>query len=198
MVFVVIIAVGAYAVQRTGFFNGVHHSSSSSTNISSKSSNKKSSSSMPRSRNSSSALQSSSSNSASRTSQANVSWSSIDLNDQIAILVQVAFANKNGSPDQRFSFQNNYWSMTGSVNNGQINRYVPNTDSFSGISDLLSAKIVIDQGRILVTRPITAPFSMTLADAVSRFYNSNSRTYTSQIASKVVPPAKLDQMRSGK
>ncbi|MFT8324148.1 RNA polymerase [Oenococcus sicerae] len=124
------------------------------------------------------------------------SWNSIDLNNQIAILIQAAFPNNNAVPSDQFTFSQNYWDMTGSISNGEINRYVPNADSFAGISDILSAKITISNGQITVTRPITAAFTLSLDQAISNYYSqSSSINNTHQLAARVVSPAKLAELQ---
>ena len=90
-------------------------------------------------------------------------WAALDLTHKIAILIQAAFAGQNGMPNAQFDFTQNYWAMTGSVNDGEIQRYVPQTDSFAGISDILSAKININGDQIQVVRAISEPFTKVLS-----------------------------------
>ncbi|MDI6552224.1 RNA polymerase [Leuconostoc falkenbergense] len=153
----------------------------------------------------SSSTTSSSSNSASFSSSSSVqsssiatNWASLDLTHQIAILIQAAFAGQNGKPNAQFDFTQNYWAMTGSVNDGEIQRYVPQTDSFAGISDILSAKININGDQIQVTRPISEPFTTSLNTSVATYYDEQHRSVTDQIAQRVVTPARLQAIREGK
>lgn len=159
--------------------------SKSSTSISSKSSQstKSSSPTVSSSKSSSSAAQ-------------RTQWASLDLVHQIAILIQAAFPNQNGRPNSQFDFASNYWDMTGSINNGEINRYVPKADSFAGMSDILSAKIRIENGQIQVTRPITAAFSISINQAMADYYTqTNAVNYTNNLSSRVVNPARLAELQ---
>lgn len=125
-------------------------------------------------------------------------WAALDLTHQIAILIQAAFAGQNGKPNAQFDFTQNYWAMTGSVNDGEIQRYVPQTDSFAGISDILSAKININGDQIQVARPISEPFTTSLNTSVATYYDEQHRSVTDQIAQRVVTPARLQAIREGK
>lgn len=160
---------------------------------------------MSSSKSSQSQTQSSSSSSSASSSTASTSassqaqqaqWQSLDLVHQIAILIQAAFPNQNAKPNNQFDFASNYWDMTGSINNGEIHRYVPNADSFAGISDILSAKIRIVNNQIQVTRPITAPFSVSIDQAMRNYYQQNDAiSYTNNLSARVVTPARLAELQ---
>lgn len=142
----------------------------------------------------SSSSASSSTSSSSQTQQ--IQWQSLDLVHQIAILIQAAFPNQNAKPNNQFDFASNYWDMTGSINNGEIHRYVPNADSFAGISDILSAKIRIVNNQIQVTRPITAPFSVSIDQTMRNYYQQNDAiSYTNNLSARVVTPARLAELQ---
>ncbi|MCV3296713.1 MAG: RNA polymerase [Oenococcus sp.] len=161
------------------------------------SSSKSSQSQTQSSRESSAASSSSASSSTSSSSQTQqIQWQSLDLVHQIAILIQAAFPNQNAKPNNQFDFASNYWDMTGSINNGEIHRYVPNADSFAGISDILSAKIRIVNNQIQVTRPITAPFSVSIDQAMRNYYQQNDAiSYTNNLSARVVTPARLAELQ---
>ncbi|MFT8812569.1 RNA polymerase [Oenococcus sp.] len=149
-----------------------------------------------REKSSQSATTSSSSSTSSSSQTQQVQWQSLDLVHQIAILIQAAFPNQNAKPNNQFDFASNYWDMTGSINNGEIHRYVPNADSFAGISDILSAKIRIVNNQIQVTRPITAPFSVSIDQARRNYYQQNDAiSYTNNLSARVVTPARLAELQ---
>ncbi|MDN6968059.1 RNA polymerase [Oenococcus sp. UCMA 17063] len=178
---------------------GVQKKTISNKNSSKKSGKDKSESSTKSQNSSSTINQSSTSKSSSTSSISRINWDSIGLTDQIAILIQVAFKSDNGKPNDLFQFTKNYWDMTGSISNGTINRYVANADSFSGISDLLSAKITISNNQITVVRPITSTFTVSIAQAIDSYYNQpNSLDYTRQLAKRVVSPTKLADLEKNR
>ncbi len=196
---VILVSVGVYAYgqsHKTQKSQSAHQSSkSTSTSHHAKSSTSTENSSIT----SSSSSSASSSSSSSAQSSSNVAtWASLDLTHQIAILIQAAFAGQNGKPNAQFDFTQNYWAMTGSVNDGEIQRYVPQTDSFAGISDILSAKININGDQIQVARPISEPFTTSLNTSVATYYDEQHRSVTDQIAQRVVTPARLQAIREGK
>lgn len=197
---VIMVSVGVYAYSQSHTIQksqSAHQSSkSTSTSHHAKSSTSTENSSTTSSSSSSSA---SSSSSSSAQSSSNVAtWAALDLTHQIAILIQAAFAGQNGKPNAQFDFTQNYWAMTGSVNDGEIQRYVPQTDSFAGISDILSAKININGDQIQVARPISEPFTTSLNTSVATYYDEQHRSVTDQIAQRVVTPARLQAIREGK
>ncbi|MFT8878985.1 MAG: RNA polymerase [Oenococcus sp.] len=158
-------------------------------------SSSKSSQSQAQSSSSSSSASSSAASSSSSQAQ-QTQWQSLDLVHQIAILIQAAFPNQNSKPSNQFDFASNYWDMTGSIDNGEIHRYVPNADSFAGISDILSAKIRIVNNQIQVTRPITAPFSISIDQAMRNYYQQNDAVnYTNALSVRVVSPARLAELQ---
>lgn len=196
---VIMVSIGVYAYSQSHTIQksqSAHQSSKSmSTSHHSQSSTSTESSSTT---SSSSNSASSSSSSSAQSSSIATNWASLDLTHQIAILIQAAFAGQNGKPNTQFDFTQNYWAMTGSVNDGEIQRYVPQTDSFAGISDILSAKININGDQIQVTRPISEPFTTSLNASVATYYDEQHRSVTDQIAQRVVTPARLQAIREGK
>ncbi|MHA5099424.1 RNA polymerase [Oenococcus oeni] len=202
IVFLFIIGGAVFAVKALDQPSGSKKGSSQKKTVSSKNSSKKSS--QNKSKSSAKSQSSSSSvnnNSSTSTSSSNVQtkWASLSLTNQVAILIQAAFKGDNGKPNDLFQFDKNYWDMTGSISNGVINRYVPNADSFSGISDLLSAKITISNNQITVVRPITAAFTVSLTQAINDYYGqSSSLDYTQQLAKRVVSPTKLTDLENNR
>ncbi|MDI6666156.1 RNA polymerase [Leuconostoc falkenbergense] len=195
---VILVSVGLYAYGQSHKTqkSQLAHQSSKSTSTSH---HAKSSTSTENSSTTSSSSSASSSSASSAQSSSNVAtWASLNLTHQIAILIQAAFAGQNGKPNAQFDFTQNYWAMTGSVNDGEIQRYVPQTDSFAGISDILSAKININGDQIQVTRPISEPFTTSLNTSVATYYDEQHRSVTDQIAQRVVTPARLQAIREGK
>ena len=196
---VIMVSVGVYAYSQSHTIQKSQsaHQSSKSTSTSHRA--KSSTSTENSSTTSSSSSSASSSSSSSAQSSSNVAtWAALDLTHQIAILIQAAFAGQNGKPNAQFDFTQNYWAMTGSVNDGEIQRYVPQTDSFAGISDILSAKININGDQIQVARPISEPFTTSLNTSVATYYDEQHRSVTDQIAQRVVTPARLQAIREGK
>lgn len=126
---------------------------------------------------------------------ASVVWSDLSLTEQIAILIQVAFPMKDGVPDATFDFANNYWAMTGSIDNGTIQRFIPNSTGYAGISDLITADIQINDNDVTVTRPVSSSFNVDLEQAVAQFMDEQHQTHTEAIASHVITPAKLADMQ---
>lgn len=185
IVILALIIVGVRALSNPSSNKDRSHNTSASKSIDRKSSQsiKTSSSSISTSQSSSSAVH-------------RVQWQSLDLVHKIAILIQTAFPNQNAKPSSQFDFVSNYWDMTGSIDNGEINRYVPDADSFAGISDILSAKIRIVNNQIQVTRPITAPFSISISQAMQNYYQQNDAiSYTNNLSARVVTPARLAELQ---
>lgn len=198
---VLMVSVGVYAYSQSHTIQKSQsaHQSSNTTSTSHRAKSSTSTENSSTTSSSSSSSSASSSSSSSAQSSSNVAtWAALDLTHQIAILIQAAFAGQNGKPNAQFDFTQNYWAMTGSVNDGEIQRYVPQTDSFAGISDILSAKININGDQIQVARPISEPFTTSLNTSVATYYDEQHRSVTDQIAQRVVTPARLQAIREGK
>jgi len=197
---VLMVSVGVYAYSQSHTIQKSQsaHQSSKSTSTSHRAKSSTSTENSSTTSSSSSSSASSSSSSSAQSSSNVATWASLDLTHQIAILIQAAFAGQNGKPNAQFDFTQNYWAMTGSVNDGEIQRYVPQTDSFAGISDILSAKININGDQIQVARPISEPFTTSLNTSVATYYDEQHRSVTDQIAQRVVTPARLQAIREGK
>lgn len=192
---VIMVSVGVYAYSQS---HTIQKSQSAHQSSKSKSTSHHAKSSTSTENSSTTSSSSSSASSSSSSSSSVATWASLDLTHQIAILIQAAFAGQNGKPNAQFDFTQNYWAMTGSVNDGEIQRYVPQTDSFAGISDILSAKININGDQIQVARPISEPFTTSLNTSVATYYDEQHRSVTDQIAQRVVTPARLQAIREGK
>lgn len=194
------VSVGVYAYSQSHTIQKSQsaHQSSKSTSTSHRAKSSTSTENSSTTSSSSSSSASSSSSSSAQSSSNVATWAALDLTHQIAILIQAAFAGQNGKPNAQFDFTQNYWAMTGSVNDGEIQRYVPQTDSFAGISDILSAKININGDQIQVARPISEPFTTSLNTSVATYYDEQHRSVTDQIAQRVVTPARLQAIREGK
>ena len=197
---VIMASIGVYAYSQSHTIQKSQsaHQSSKSTSTSHRAKSSTSTENSSTTSSSSSSSASSSSSSSAQSSSNVATWAALDLTHQIAILIQAAFAGQNGKPNAQFDFTQNYWAMTGSVNDGEIQRYVPQTDSFAGISDILSAKININGDQIQVTRPISEPFTTSLNTSVATYYDEQHRSVTDQIAQRVVTPARLQAIREGK
>lgn len=197
---VIMVSVGVYAYSQSHTIQKSQsaHQSSKSTSTSHHAKSSTSTENSTTTSSSSSSSASSSSSSSAQSSSNVATWAALDLTHQIAILIQAAFAGQNGKPNAQFDFTQNYWAMTGSVNDGEIQRYVPQTDSFAGISDILSAKININGDQIQVARPISEPFTTSLNTSVATYYDEQHRSVTDQIAQRVVTPARLQAIREGK
>lgn len=197
---VIMVSVGVYAYSQSHTIQKSQsaHQSSKSTSTSHHAKSSTSTENSTTTSSSSSSSASSSSSSSAQSSSNVATWAALDLTHQIAILIQAAFAGQNGKPNAQFDFTQNYWAMTGSVNDGEIQRYVPQTDSFAGISDILSAKININDDQIQVARPISEPFTTSLNTSVATYYDEQHRSVTDQIAQRVVTPARLQAIREGK
>lgn len=197
---VLMVSVGVYAYSQSHTIQKSQsaHQSSKSTSTSHRAKSSTSTENSSTTSSSSSSSASSSSSSSAQSSSNVATWAALDLTRQIAILIQAAFAGQNGKPNAQFDFTQNYWAMTGSVNDGEIQRYVPQTDSFAGISDILSAKININGDQIQVARPISEPFTTSLNTSVATYYDEQHRSVTDQIAQRVVTPARLQAIREGK
>jgi len=197
---VLMVSVGVYAYSQSHTIQKSQsaHQSSKSTSTSHRAKSSTSTENSSTTSSSSSSSASSSSSSSAQSSSNVATWAALDLTHQIAILIQAAFAGQNGKPNAQFDFTQNYWAMTGSVNDGEIQRYVPQTDSFAGISDILSAKININGDQIQVVRAISEPFTTSLNTSVATYYDEQHRSVTDQIAQRVVTPARLQAIREGK